>query len=808
MRKMTKLIAEVLLACMLAGLCGCGSGEQTAAETAAPTPSAAPTPEPTPDMSDVGKLAISELMIKNRGVLADADGEFPDWIELENVSGESVSLNGWTVSDSESKTGWALPPLELAPGERLVIFTSGKDRSGEELHADFSLSEGETVCLFTPSGQLSGSVLCAGNKADVSLVLGDDGEYALCRYATPGYENSEEGYEAFCRASVRGGPLAINEVMVSNRSYAAQPMEDCCDWAEIKNVSEEEILLSDYWVSDDEDNYLLCQLPGQTLAPGETIILYCSGDEGLTRNGYFNTNFAFDANNDRLYLCTADRLVDYVSLHDVPVNGSCGRVEGENGFFYFTTPTPGYDNGTGFRRVSEKPEALTADGIYNDVENVAVELEAEGRIYYTTDGTVPTAGSTEYTGPVLLDKTTIVRAIAVEEGAAPSRVLTLSYIVNENHEIPVLSLVSDDLSAFEAMYRSGYVKERIPGVLSLYELDGSGFTNAGGIGLAGAGTRTKYPKKSISVKFSGKYGDGHLDYDIYDTGITEYDAVNLHAGEDYLFTVVRTGMFQNLAMELGDDVIVQHSKFCALYVNGEYYGLFCLKEKFTEQFYASLKGVSEESVTVLKYPVELDSDFNLDVIKFCRENDMSLPENYEYFCKEVNVDSLIDWFLLEGLAGNSDIGGNLRVMRTTEGEDTRWHFVLYDLDWSLRNSEAVFYNFLTNNDYHTGQIYAILGALFENDEFRDRLLTRYAEVWDTTLSNDNFIAMLDSMAEVIAPEMPRERALWGNDVALWESNLEMVRDYIRDNDLQTLGVKHLCSILGVSDEERAQYFGW
>ena len=808
MRKMTKLIAEVLLACMLAGLCGCGSGEQTAAETAAPTPSAAPTPAPTPDMSDVGKLAISELMIKNRGVLADADGEFPDWIELENVSGESVSLNGWTVSDSESKTGWALPPLELAPGERLVIFTSGKDRSGEELHADFSLSEGETVCLFTPSGQLSGSVLCAGNKADVSLVLGDDGEYALCRYATPGYENSEEGYEAFCRASVRSGPLAINEVMVSNRSYAAQPMEDCCDWAEIKNVSEEEILLSDYWVSDDEDNYLLCQLPGQTLAPGETIILYCSGDEGLTRNGYFNTNFAFDANNDRLYLCTADRLVDYVSLHDVPVNGSCGRVEGENGFFYFTTPTPGYDNGTGFRRVSEKPEALTADGIYNDVENVAVELEAEGRIYYTTDGTVPTAGSTEYTGPVLLDKTTIVRAIAVEEGAAPSRVLTLSYIVNENHEIPVLSLVSDDLSAFEAMYRSGYVKERIPGVLSLYELDGSGFTNAGGIGLAGAGTRTKYPKKSISVKFSGKYGDGHLDYDIYDTGITEYDAVNLHVGEDYLFTVVRTGMFQNLAMELGDDVIVQHSKFCALYVNGEYYGLFCLKEKFTEQFYASLKGVSEESVTVLKYPVELDSDFNLDVIKFCRENDMSLPENYEYFCKEVNVDSLIDWFLLEGLAGNSDIGGNLRVMRTTEGEDTRWHFVLYDLDWSLRNSEAVFYNFLTNNDYHTGQIYAILGALFENDEFRDRLLTRYAEVRDTTLSNDNFIAMLDSMAEVIAPEMPRERALWGNDVALWESNLEMVRDYIRDNDLQTLGVKHLCSILGVSDEERAQYFGW
>ena len=55
---------------------------------------------------------------------------------------------------------------------------------------------------------------------------------------------------------------------------------------------------------------------------------------------------------------------------------------------------------------------------------------------------------------------------------------------------------------------------------------------------------------------------------------------------------------------------------------------------------------------------------------------------------------------------------------------------------------------------------------------------------------------MDSMAEVIAPEMPRERALWGNDVALWESNLEMVRDYIRGNDLQTLGVEHVSGSVG------------
>ena len=148
MRKLRYVAVMVLLLLLLAGLCGCGTKEPAPVETE-PLPSA--TPEPTPDLSDVGKLVISELMIKNRGVLADADGDFSDWIELENVSGETVSLNGWTVSDSESKAGWPLPAAELASGERVVIFTSGKNRAGDELHADFSLSEGETVCLFTPS---------------------------------------------------------------------------------------------------------------------------------------------------------------------------------------------------------------------------------------------------------------------------------------------------------------------------------------------------------------------------------------------------------------------------------------------------------------------------------------------------------------------------------------------------------------------------------------------------------------------------------------------------------------------------------
>ena len=51
---------------------------------------------PPPYDESAGKIRVSELMVKNRATLPDEDGDFPDWIELENVSGDTVELSGWT----------------------------------------------------------------------------------------------------------------------------------------------------------------------------------------------------------------------------------------------------------------------------------------------------------------------------------------------------------------------------------------------------------------------------------------------------------------------------------------------------------------------------------------------------------------------------------------------------------------------------------------------------------------------------------------------------------------------------------------
>lgn len=87
--------------------------------------------------------------------------------------------------------------------------------------------------------------------------------------------------------------------------------------------------------------------------------------------------------------------------------------------------------------VSKAPEFVLEPGTYDEVQEVALESETGGTIYYTTDGTDPTTSSTKYTEPILLqdEGTTEIRAIAVNKNEIPSVVSSGTYTI----EFPIAS---------------------------------------------------------------------------------------------------------------------------------------------------------------------------------------------------------------------------------------------------------------------------------------------------------------------------------------------------------------------------------
>ena len=239
-RKIILIIALIVAAAVIAAVCIYMSPESPAEENAAVSPAASASAA---QAGTGGSVIISELMEKNRAVLRDEDGDFSDWIELHNVSDKAVSLGGWRISDKSGEPGWAFPDVTIEPGEYLLVFASGKDKSGSELHTDFSLSGDETVYLLSPSGSVADQAACGGTEADVSMALGDDGEWSQSLYPTPGYENSAAGYDALQETLSSADALVISEVMVANTKtyYAGAP--GYCDWVELKNISDSDLSL-------------------------------------------------------------------------------------------------------------------------------------------------------------------------------------------------------------------------------------------------------------------------------------------------------------------------------------------------------------------------------------------------------------------------------------------------------------------------------------------------------------------------------------------------------------------------------------
>ena len=83
---------------------------------------------------------INEFLARNSGGLAEEDGNTPDWIELYNPTEAPIDLEGYTLTDDpEMPPSWAFPSRVMAPGSFLIVFASGKDRFGAELHTDFRL---------------------------------------------------------------------------------------------------------------------------------------------------------------------------------------------------------------------------------------------------------------------------------------------------------------------------------------------------------------------------------------------------------------------------------------------------------------------------------------------------------------------------------------------------------------------------------------------------------------------------------------------------------------------------------------------
>jgi hypothetical protein len=140
------------------------------------------------------------------------DGEYPDWIELYNAGSVEINLNGYGLSDNPQQPyKWTFQNGTLAPGEYLIVFASGKNKTETYIHTNFKLDRsGETIVLTDINGLLCDSITTREIPIDYSLGRLPDATDSLVIFVnpTPGEVNNGlifPGYLDVINPSHKGG---------------------------------------------------------------------------------------------------------------------------------------------------------------------------------------------------------------------------------------------------------------------------------------------------------------------------------------------------------------------------------------------------------------------------------------------------------------------------------------------------------------------------------------------------------------------------------------------------------------------------
>lgn len=749
------------------------------------------------------EVVIGEIMTSNRSTILSSSGRLCDWVELVNVGNATAVLDGYYLSDDASQRGkWRIPSLTLEPGERKVIRCVGSDASTDE--STFGLSKsGTSVLLVGTYGNIISQVECPRMEDDRSWALQADGTYAETDMPTPGYSNDEAGYLQFRGSQNVVGPLAISEVVPSNDQYLIQADGKYYDWVELVNVANYDIDLSNYWISDNADELMMFRLPQRTLKAGERIVIICSANQKLA-GGYIHAPFSLSSEECWIYVSDqSGKLCDYIRAVDVPRQGSVGRMNGRNGVFYFEYATPGNPNGAGVALVSAKPVVLTAEGIYADVKKLNVEIDGTGELHYTLDGSIPTKDDPIYDKSLTLKETAVLRVVSFEKNKMPSDVVTACYILNKEHALPVvtLSFEPDDLFGKDGIYENNqYDAEKS---VNLKMFDGeSMFSIDCGVELTG-NPRKNYPKKSLKLNFRGRYGADVLGYPIYGNDRAQvFDSLILDAGSDDRQTMFRDELFSRIAGTYSDQVLTQRSEFCVLYMNGEYWGIYSLKESLGEVYYAQNTGAPMSFVKEVREPAGSHTEIG-QLVRFCTQNDMTSSQNYDQIASMVDIDGLIDWMVLQGYSCNSSIGENQRYYQNGAGE-CKWQLPFADLDKAFYYRDGFEHVFATNSPWSYSEI---TSSLIINETFRNQFLLRVQQGMNGALSDEQVFEDIVYFQELLRPEMERELSRWGGQLEVWEADVNRLKAFVTRYDHWAMLEQSLRTSIALTDAEAATYFG-
>ncbi len=644
---------------------------------------------------------------------------------------------------------------------------------------------------------------------------------------------------AFSFSSHLNAQIVINEYSCSNLNTSVDNFGGYEDWVELYNTTASPVNLNGYYLSDKLINPTKWQIGNATINANGFLRIWASG-RNINTGTNIHAGFKLtQCKPEEIVLANATgTVIDSQTLVSTQVGHSRGRTtNGAATWSVFTTPTPGASNANPFQNYATTPSMSIAAGFYTSTQNVTISTpDPNITIYYTTNGTTPTTASTVYSTPIAVSTTKVIRARAYSSTATipASFIESNTFFINANHKVEVVSVFGDQITNW--LTTGNPTNLKAAGGLEYFDKLGALQAESFGEINKHGNDSWSYPQRGIDFKCVDQYGyNDALKYQIFNSKPrAEFQRIILKAsaGDNYPYETpgnpyswgpnsqlggahIRDQYVQTLAQKAGLHLDVRTWAPSVLYVNGSYWGVYDSREKvddadFTDYYFNSDSQFSnspdQDSLQFLKDWGGVWAEYGGNTAlndwaalrAYVAANNMAVQANYNYVDSLLNIKSFVDYFFINTVCVSKDwLNWNTAWWRglNVKGKKKKWRYTLWDVDATFdhyvnysgvpssgANADPCQTQSLNPPGGDEGHL-KILNALLANPGFKQYYVMRYFDLMNNGLSCTRMITILDSMVNVIDPEMTAHITRWnangGNGTyTKWRANVTDLRNFI------------------------------
>lgn len=601
--------------------------------------------------------------------------------------------------------------------------------------------------------------------------------------------------------------LFINELVALEHRMISDPRGEFDDWIEIYNDEDTAVCIAGFYITDNFSKPYKAKVDGifkqfTTIPPKGHLVLWL--DKGTNTSPPLHLPIKLNSDGEEVAIYSPDGiLIDSVSFGPQKTGFSFARLgDGQPEWGFADKPTPRKENTDKRAVFTPLPSFNLPSGTYNT--SLVIRLsgaEKEDNIRYTLDGSRPIKNhGFVYAAPFKIESTCVVRAAIFSEGKHTESIATHTYFIQTEHTLPVFSLSTDSI---ETLLRTGdgsFFKGENLAQIEFFRQSQSVFTINAGFRLLGLAIRY-FPQKSIGLKLRTEYGSSTLNYPLFaqKPSLDKIHGFALrNSGNDNTRTLFRDGLMHTL-ISSGTSIDYLSYEPTVLYVNGQYWGIYNLREKVSSQYVKENHLKNGKSIDLLEWkgaPIKGDEeDFN-SMWKYFEETDLSIPEHYVKATSMIDLQNFVDYTIAQTFYGNTDWPmANIKYWKSKK-KNGQWRWILFDTDLAFElnktkcpgHHNSIAYVLGKNNchlqhlDHALTESTTIFRSLMQNESFRQRFVSRYLDLLNVNFKSEHVLKTIDSLHNQLADEMPNHISRWSQESGIrsmsqWENEVNMLRQF-------------------------------